>query len=209
PSCRLATQAAVLANGNGSLFVAWARGRQATPRWIDYVAGSCRRRERLGLDMGPAGAARFQHVSKTAAKTQCANRAAVPEYSPAFERVITLVQRMHGRLGTYLARGILAHAFARVRCSSCGDEMLVDRKLFALLENWKPTMSSACGGKVNVESDSCRGEEWFSARDKARMVRENNSSLPPKAACRLRRSSFIAEPRSSREARGPSGAQRQ
>jgi len=25
-------------------------------------------------------------------------------------------------------------------CSSCGDEMLVDRKLFALLENWKPTM---------------------------------------------------------------------
>src|SRR5207237_3043544 len=107
------------------------------------------------------------------------------------------------------ARGILAHAFARVRCSSCGDEMLVDRKLFALLENWKPTMSSACGGKVNVASDSCRGEEWFSARDKARVVRENNSSLPPKAACRLRRSSFIAEPRSSREARGPSGAQRQ
>src|SRR5438309_413608 len=32
-------------------------------------------------------------------------------------------------------------------CSSCGDEMLVDRKLFALLENWKPTMSSACGAR--------------------------------------------------------------
>src|SRR5437870_1319670 len=36
---------------------------------------------------------------------------------------------------------------AAYMCSSCGDEMLVDRKLFALVENWKPTMSSACGAR--------------------------------------------------------------